>query len=223
MLINLILCGMFANSVQSNYKIAILSEHSFHQEVVLGFIEALHVQNISLFVFLPSGILGRTKNFGIVQIASSCLTLRSLPSREANFRHFDLLLFVSPEYNAMKTHRLIKSFVEPRILVFVIHNGDAMSLRKLVDLHPKARLIALAPHVRNYVIQRWGWKVDWFLPTPRLFTRPTCFNTSTTLECRNGFAVQVSLLDSVRVSHTDQWNAIHTICFMSFPGVHQHS
>lgn len=43
----------------------------------------------------------------------------------------------------------------PRLVLMIIHNGDARAVQTLMDLHKNTRIITLSPHVHKFLAQRF--------------------------------------------------------------------
>lgn len=116
------------------------------------------------------------------------------------FPHYDVIIFVSPEYRP----HYVREFIHrsrPKLVVLFVHNGDALAVPDLMKVHSNAHLMTLSPHVQQYVSNRLGRQVEWMLPLmeiqPRVLAR-AC-GAGDIGKCLGGFAIQVGRMCSALV------------------------
>jgi hypothetical protein len=105
------------------------------------------------------------------------------------FPHYDVIIFVSPEYRPHYVREFIHRS-KPKLVVLFVHNGDAQSVPELLKVHSNAHLMTLSPHVQQYVSNRLGRPVKWMLPLMEVKPR-TVTRACNAADCLGGFAIQV--------------------------------
>lgn len=172
-----------------NLRIAIVSEKAFHLEVLAGFTHILEEYRDNVTVYMhPLNFDGRTLDFGFSEFQVGFQgSMRPLPL--FGIPHFDLIIFVSPEYRVHYVRDLIQRS-QPTAVLFMVHNGDAAGVPELPTLHPNTFITTLAPHVKKFVEARLNFTVDWMLPLKALQTEQPCESGQLHV-CLAGFAMQV--------------------------------
>jgi len=84
----------------------------------------------------------------------------------------------------------IVDLLKPSMLVMWVHRADtATPTAKILSLHPRFQLLALAPHVATLAQTRLRHPVKWTMPVAAFIPQKTCGN----LACLKGFVVQGAL------------------------------
>lgn len=186
-------------------RIAIVSEKAFHLEVLAGLVNILKDYANSTTVYLhPLNFQDRQLDFGFVDFVNDFRgKLMGLPS--VYVPQFDVLIFISPEYRVPYVREFIDR-ARPKLVVMMVHNGDAEGLAELTTLHSDIFMLTLSPHVAKFVSQRLNRTVDWMLPLKALVPKQPCQSAQLS-SCLSGFAIQGNM-DSRRRNYTEIWNQV---------------
>lgn len=170
-------------------RIAIVNEKAFHLEVLAGFMHILSEYEDSVTVFMhPLNFDNRALDFGFVEYLHGFKGhLRALPA--IGVPQFDMVIFVSPEYRLNYVREFIQRS-KPKVVMCMVHNGDAVDVPELLKVHPNVHLMTLSPHVQRFVAARLNTAVDWMLPLKALPVSKPCKHTELP-NCLSGFAIQV--------------------------------
>lgn len=201
----LLLASLVSPSVATTPRVAIVNEKAFHLEVLAGFVHILREYEDSTTVYMHQlNFHGRAWDFGFLDfLGRTRCKVRVLPSVE--IPEFDIVVFVSPEYRVEYVREFIER-TQPKLVFFMVHNGDAERLPELATLHSNAHLLTLAPHVAKYVSNRLtgsNTTVNWMLPTKPLVPAQPCDQNSLR-NCLSGFAIQGGF-DAKRRNYTQLW------------------
>ena len=165
-------------------SVALVSESSFHQELIPGYIHILQTVHANLRVFLPTHIL-KGDRFRMLEYLSFT-DVQYLPLHAQPPIDIDASIFISPEYAVDFVKKFLSQSNAKRV-AFVIHNGDAKSVPALFQLRPDAEILTLAPHVQKFMSNRLNRTVQWIFPTWPLRVKRDCISW----QCFQGFSIQV--------------------------------
>lgn len=173
-------------------RVAIVSEKAFHLEVLAGFISILQADyGKHMVVYMhPMNFEGRSLDFGFAEFLQGEFDsnrIRGLPW--VGIPQFEVVIFLSPEYRVDYVREFIRQ-ARPKVVIMMVHNGDARDVPLLQPSHPNAHLMTLSPHVQRFVAQRLNTTLDWMLPLKALNSKTDCAPTNLT-KCLSGFAIQV--------------------------------
>lgn len=172
-------------------RVAIVSEKAFHLEVLAGFISILEKdfgQHLTVYMH-PLNFENRHLDFGFAEFLQSSVhrKIRALPWM--GIPQFDAVIFISPEYRPEYVQEFIARS-HAKLVIMMVHNGDAVGVPDLPSMHKNAHLMTLSPHVQQFVAGRLNMTVDWMLPLKSLKARNDCKDEELAT-CLSGFAIQV--------------------------------
>jgi hypothetical protein len=166
-LVLLLCCTTQQASAAAPLKIAIVNQVHFHLEVVAG---AMHVlkplTSGPVTVFLPAKVL-KTNWYGFRNWLADKEGFEWKECKEYDGTStYDLVLFISPEYNTAWVAQVTEQ-MKPKVALYYVHNGhipDA-EFNKIKALSPKFPLLTLSPHVAKNISARAApVEPQWVLP-----------------------------------------------------------
>ncbi|KAG2487805.1 hypothetical protein HYH03_013649 [Edaphochlamys debaryana] len=149
---------------QHHRPLAIVNVPPFHSEVLSGAMEAVRPMADRTAVYMNRHVY--TGRDGLRPLVASYPgLLMPLPYQQGErakpVPHHKVVFFISPEVSLGYTRWFINAS-RPDTVVLMVHNADDPRVPKLLELHPRARLVALSPHVAAALRQR-GFQADWWL------------------------------------------------------------
>lgn len=173
--------------LESGYSkhVAIVSERTFHLDLIPGFLDALREAGANISLYVDNNVWKPGGAFGFLEYLNTDIPMYRLTSPPPPY--IDAVIFISPEFEPMYVQQFLRSTVAARV-AYIIHLGDNAQLPFLLKIRPDALVIACAPHVRDFIARRGlTTNVRWLIPT-RPFPNK-CLTNETS--CFSGFSVQV--------------------------------
>mmetsp|Transcript_17798 Transcript_17798/g.38324 ORF Transcript_17798/g.38324 Transcript_17798/m.38324 type:complete len:401 (+) Transcript_17798:100-1302(+) len=171
-------------------RVAIANEIAGHFEVLAGVKEILRQLKVDADVFFVGNPLGPVST-GLVQWlgdqkSAKWHALRNVSKTDIRA---SLLMCISAELAPQVCSSVI-SMVQPSLVVIWVHRADtATPSAKILSLHPRYELVALAPHVANLSQFRLRQPVSWALPVAPFRPQEPCASRA----CLRGFTIQGAL------------------------------
>lgn len=190
---------------QEEVKIAVVNDIAGHFEVLGSVLHVLLSMDLSPHVYYV-GRVDAPDSLGLdAWISQASTTLTSAPkgsitwhptrqmSAESDMRA-KTLMCISAEL-APKICQEMVARLQPQVLLLWVHRADtATATSKILQLHSKTELLALAPHVASLAQTRMKRLVRWAVPiAPFIPLAPASSCTTKACLIQGGFAVQGAL------------------------------
>jgi hypothetical protein len=163
--------------------VAIYNQLHSHLEVVAGAIHVLqHFTTSPITVYVHRRVISdNLYGFKAWMQPQRGIVLKKCKEYD-NATRYDLVWFVSPEYDLAEVADRIKQ-MQPKAFLLMIHNGHMLEepMQKLIQLAGDQPLFSLAPHVANFTMKRprVTKQVEWVLPIYPFSPAQPCTSSNT--------------------------------------------